>query len=122
MPQKNDPALLFDMLQAANAVVSFVHGRSDADFQRELMLRSAVERQIEIIGEAARFVSETFRSAHPEIPWRQIVAQRHILAHDYGVLIPARLWRVATVHVPELIGHLTPLVSTPIDDNDGTRT
>lgn len=66
------------------------------------MLRSAVERQIEIIGEAARRVSDDFRVAHPEIAWRPIIAQRHILAHEYGEIEDDLIWRVATIHVPEL--------------------
>jgi uncharacterized protein with HEPN domain len=46
------------------------------------MLRSAVERQVEIIGEAARRVSDSFRQQHSEIPWSTIMGQRHVLAHD----------------------------------------
>jgi uncharacterized protein with HEPN domain len=44
----------------------------------------ALERAIEIIGEAARRVSDSFKADHTEIPWRSIVAQRHVLAHEYG--------------------------------------
>jgi uncharacterized protein with HEPN domain len=74
------------------------------------MLRSAVERQIEIIGEAARRVSKEFQDAHAEILWRPIQAQRHVLAHDYGEIKHDRIWRVAEKHIPELIALLEPLV------------
>lgn len=77
------------------------------------MLRSAVERQIEIIGEAARRVSKELPDAHPEILWRPIQAQRHVLAHEYGEIKHDRIWRVATIHIPELIIQLEPLVPTP---------
>ncbi len=43
-----------------------------------------MERSVEIIGEAARRVSETFKKVHPEIPWRSIIAQRSVLTHKYG--------------------------------------
>ncbi len=104
---KDDRAYVWDMLTAAQAVVSFVDGRSLSDYSSDLMFRSAVERQVEIIGEAARRISREFQTAHPEIPWR------HVLAHDYGEIKHDRLWRVATGHLPELIVLLTPLGSSP---------
>jgi len=107
---KDDLAYLWDMVTAANAVVAFVQGRTLAEYVANLMLRSAVERQVEIIGEAARRVSKEFQDAHPEIPWRLIQAQRHVLAHDYGEIKHDRLWRVADEHVPALIPLLEPLV------------
>lgn len=107
---KDDRAYLWDMLTAAKAVVAFVHAKTLDDYLADLLLRSAVERQVEVIGEAARRVSGDFQDAHPEIPWRPIMAQRHVLAHDYGEIKHDRIWRVATEHVPELIVLLEPLV------------
>ncbi|REJ98633.1 MAG: DUF86 domain-containing protein [Planctomycetota bacterium] len=108
--ERDDNASLWDMLAAARAVESFVRDRTFSDYQAELMLRSAVERQIEIIGEAAGRVSPEFQAAHPEVPWRPIQAQRHVLAHEYGEIKHDRIWRVAVEHIPELIRMLTPLV------------
>jgi uncharacterized protein with HEPN domain len=111
MPRETeDAASLWDMLDAAQAVSRFVQGRSFKEYTEDLMLRSAVERQIEIIGEAARCVSEDFQRSHPEIPWRGIIGQRHVLAHDYADVKHDRLWRAATELVPELIRLLEPLV------------
>ena len=110
---RDDNACLWDMLTAARAVKGFVQGRDFDGYLADLMLRSAVERQIEIIGEAARCVSKEFQAAHPEIPWRPIQAQRHVLAHEYGEIKHDRIWRVATVHIPDLIGQLGPLVPNP---------
>ncbi len=98
------------MLMAGRAVVGFVAAKSFAEYQNNLLLRSAVERQIEIIGEAARHVSKAKRESLPAIQWRGITAQRHVLAHEYGEILDERVWRVATVHVPMLIELLRPLV------------
>jgi uncharacterized protein with HEPN domain len=106
------------MLTAAGAVVEFTRGRTLTEYEADLLLRSAVERQIEIIGEAARRVSTEFRDAHPEIPWRPIQAQRHVLAHDYGEIKHDRVWRVAETHVPELIALLEPLVHSPPSEGE----
>jgi uncharacterized protein with HEPN domain len=104
-----DAAWLLDMLAAARAVQSFVAGKTSQDYEADLLLRSAVERQVEIIGEAARGLSDSFKQAHPEIPWRPIMAQRHRLAHEYGEIDDALIWSVATVHIPRLIVQIEPL-------------
>lgn len=105
-----DAAWLLDMLTAARAVQTFVVGRTFEQYAQDLFFRSAVERQIEIVGEAARGISDAFQTAHPEIPWRPIMAQRHRLAHEYGEIDDGLIWTVATVHVPALILQLEPLI------------
>jgi uncharacterized protein with HEPN domain len=77
------------------------------------MLRRAVERVVEIIGEAARGISGGLRTAHPEVPWQQISATRHILAHEYGRIDNEIMWRIVTVRVPALVQLLTPLLAPP---------
>jgi len=66
-----------------------------------------------VIGEAAKNVSSTLRGAHPEIPWSSIIAQRNILAHEYGEILVERIWRVASERIPELIKLLDPLIPEP---------
>lgn len=68
-----DTSYLWDMLDAARAVREFVNLRSFQDYLNDHMLRSAVERHLEIIGEAARRVSSEYHEAHPEIPWSRII-------------------------------------------------
>lgn len=106
-----DAAYIRDMTDACERIKRFVANNSLAEYQQNDLLRSAVERQIEIIGEAARRVSDEFRRSHPEIPWRPVIAQRHILAHEYGEVEDALIWRVATVHVPALERQLRGLLS-----------
>ena len=83
LPNHNDPAFLWDMLDAARAVASFVKSRTYRDYLHDRMLRGAVERHLEILGEAAGRVSKPFREHHPEIPWRRIIGLRNVLAHQY---------------------------------------
>jgi uncharacterized protein with HEPN domain len=105
-PESKDAAYLWDMLDAARAVQSFVASRSFEDYTSDRMLRGAVERHIEIIGEAANCVSRSFQATYPEVPWRQIIAQRNVLTHEYGEVDDGLIWRVATTHIPELISQL----------------
>ncbi len=109
-PELGDSAYLWDMLDAARAVVRFTSGKSFAAYSADEVLRAAVERKLEIVGEAARHVSKTFRLDHPEIPWHKITSQRHVLAHEYGEIEDEIIWRVVTIHVLELISLLEPLV------------
>jgi uncharacterized protein with HEPN domain len=109
-PESKDAAYLWDMLDAARAVQGFVTSRSFEDYASDRMLRGAVERHIEIIGEAANRVSRGFRAAHPEIPWRQIIAQRNVLTHEYGDIDDALIWRVVTTRIPELMSQLERLM------------
>lgn len=69
-PRKADAAFLADMLEYARDLVEAVRGHNLKSYLADANPRFAVERRIEIIGEAARRVSESFQSEHPEIPWR----------------------------------------------------
>jgi len=112
VPEKDDTSYIWDMLDAAKAVREFITGRSYQDYLIDRMLRGAVERYLEIIGEAAGKVSKAFRDAHPEIPWQKIIGQRHVLIHDYGDIEHELIWSVAANHIPDLIDKLGPLIET----------
>jgi hypothetical protein len=71
-------------LQAAREVEEMLGNHDLARFLGDLVLLRAIERGVEIIGEAARRVSAPYMADHPEIPWRSIIGQRNILAHEYG--------------------------------------
>jgi len=84
LPEKKDDSNLWDMLDAAKAIKSFISGCSYQDYLKDRMLRGAVERHLEIIGEAAGRISREFRNEHPEIPWQRIIGLRNVLIHEYG--------------------------------------
>jgi uncharacterized protein with HEPN domain len=98
------------MLQAAQAARKFLGKTKLEEYLQNELLQSAVERKIEIIGEAARRVSKAFKKSHPEIPWKSIVAQRNVVVHDYGEIKPERIWGVVKTHLPELAARLEPLL------------
>lgn len=112
-PENRDLALLWDMRRAARDITEFMQGVTFAEFDSYKMLRYAIERQLVVIGEAANHISETFKQAHPEIPWKGIVGQRNVLAHEYGEILVERIWLAANERVPELIQLLDPLIPPP---------
>lgn len=110
LPEGRDIALLWDMREACRAVAEFTAGGKYSRFENDKLLRSAVERQFLILGEAARQVSGEFREGHPELPWRGLVGLRNVLACEYGEVLVERLWLFAMQRVPELLSVLDKLV------------
>lgn len=105
-----DLAHLWDMLAAARDVVSFVDGVSYDAFVRDRMRVLAVERGLEIVGEAAARVSVGFKAAHPEVPWAKLKGQRNRLAHEYDRLDYRALHSTATQAIAALIAVLQSIV------------
>jgi uncharacterized protein with HEPN domain len=101
------------MLDAARSVRDFTSGVTQDEYLKDRKLQLAVERALEIIGEAARLVSPTFKTDHAEIPWKEIIGQRNVLAHEYGEINQERIWLVASRRIPELIHLLEPLLPPP---------
>ena len=121
-PEERDPAHLWDMLEAARAVVGYTENLTMEEFlaagrDREIT-RLAVERKLEILGEAARRVSQRFREEHPEIPWKETVGLRNVISHEYDKVNYGEIYRIVRERVPELIARLAPLVPPPPELED----
>jgi len=91
-----------------------LEGRDLATFLADRVLLRAIERGVEILGEAARLVSAAYKDAHPEVPWRLIIGQRNILAHEYGQIDHELLYKTAAEDIPVLIVLLQALLP-PLD-------
>jgi uncharacterized protein with HEPN domain len=116
-PDERDPAYLWDMLEASRAVVDFTKGVTLEEFtaagQDKEIVRLAVERKLEILGEATRRVSSQFRGKHPEIPWKEIIGLRNVISHEYDKVNYEGIYRIVRDRLPELIAILEPLVPPP---------
>src|SRR6266508_21811 len=94
---------LWDAVAACDLVRSFTAGKSYVDYEADALLRSGVERQFEIIGEALNNLSKldsALASAIPELP--RIVAFRNILIHGYATVDDALVWQVLVDKLPAL--------------------
>ena len=109
-PDQRDTAYLWDMLDAARTVEQLISGLDFAQYSDDRRTQLAVERSLEIIGEAAGRISTSFRDAHPEIPWRQIIGQRNVLIHEYAEIKQERIWKTVKESIPQLIELLKPFV------------
>jgi len=90
----------------AKEAVSFAKGRTRAELDTDSMFALALERAIEIVGEAAKNISKATRLAHSAIPWQDITRTRDLFAHAYFKIDPEILWSIVTKNLPELIQEL----------------
>ena len=101
--QRDPKAYLWDAREALNAITTFTHGRTREEFLQDLMLRSAVERQFEIVGETLGQLARHDQSLANQIPdLPRIVAFRNILVHGYAIVDSDRVWRVVHESLQEL--------------------
>jgi len=115
LPDKRDAGYLWDMREAAHDCIEFVANATYEGFCADRMMHSAVERRLEILGEAAGRVSEEFQLSHPEIPWNEIKAIRVVLAHRYGDINLHELWQTLQRDLPDLLTKLEALIP-PIEN------
>ena len=97
-----DKGRLEDIVSYSANVIEFVNGKSFEEFTSNKLLYFAVLKNVEIIGEAAYMLSLEFKDAHPELPWNEIVAMRHVLVHGYSNISDRNLWVTATEDIAPL--------------------
>jgi uncharacterized protein with HEPN domain len=112
---KRDPKVfLWDAREAANAIAAMTAGKTFAEFSGDIVLRSAVERQFEIVGEALAQLARLDATLSAEVPdLRKIVAFRNILIHGYAVINRTRVWRAVEEDLPALRAALDRLLAEP---------
>jgi len=83
MPAGREVNCLWDMAESGRMIKNYVADKAEDEFYADSMLQDAVIRRFEVIGEAATRISEETRALIPQLPWRQIIAMRNRLIHDY---------------------------------------
>jgi uncharacterized protein with HEPN domain len=96
-----DEKRLDDVVAATAEIADIVgRGRGREAFDSDVALRRALERCLEIVGEAAKARSDEVRNAIPGVPWSQVVRLRDLLTHHYHRVEADQLWTTATTDVP----------------------
>lgn len=95
--------LVHDLDQAVELIISFVTGKQLADYKGDALLRSAVERQFEIIGEALN----RLRGADPDVlarisDYERIIGFRNVLEHGYDIVSDEIVWDIVEAKLPTL--------------------
>ena len=113
---RRDDAYLLDILIAARKALKFVDGIDRNEFEDDEVIQNAVIRPLEIIGEASARVSSSFRKAHADIPWKDMIGMRNRLLHEYFRVDYGIVWDTIQNDLPKLIELIEPMV--PKEDED----
>ena len=105
-----DNAYLLDILLMAKDAVDFTKGMAKEDFLLDRKSHFAVIRCFEVIGEAAKRLSEDFQKQHQEIPWSSMARMRDLLIHAYGRVNLDEVWDTIRNDLPPLISFLEKIV------------
>ncbi len=112
-PEDCNPAYLWDMRKFARESRVLVSRIGFERLTKDSMRKRALERTLELVGEAARRVNQDFQKEHPEIDWRALIGQRNVLAHDYGEIDHRRLYDTARLEIPLLLVELDRILGEP---------
>ncbi len=104
---------LDDMIDFAEKVLAYTEGLDQEGFEVSGMTYDATLRNLELIGEAATHIPDEVRAAHPEIPWRMIIATRNRIIHGYLGIDNDTLWSIIQDDMPELLPLLKSLKNDP---------
>jgi uncharacterized protein with HEPN domain len=97
-----DNQRLLHVRDAINHILEFTEGINQEAYSSNIMIQSAVERQLEIIGEAVASMSEELKAKHSKIEWHKIKAFRNIIAHEYFGVSQKLVWNVIEKDIPML--------------------
>ncbi|MFH1970065.1 MAG: HepT-like ribonuclease domain-containing protein [Verrucomicrobiota bacterium] len=106
MSRHDDTITLRQMLDYIEEASALAQGRMRADIESDRMFFLALLKLVEIVGEAATRVTEATQTAHPEIPWREIIGTRNRLIHGYDAVDYDILWDIVTADFPPLAAQL----------------
>ncbi|MEK7813728.1 MAG: DUF86 domain-containing protein [Candidatus Desantisbacteria bacterium] len=103
MSKREDAAVIQDIKEAINRIIAYTSQMEYEDFQQDYKTQDAVIRNIEILGEAAKLLSDKAKEGYlNNIPWKDIAGTRDKLIHDYfGVNIDV-VWDIVKREIPVL--------------------
>ncbi len=99
---KDDLIYIEHILQAINKIIEYTKDISQFEFNKNEMIQDAVIRNIEIIGEATKNISNDLKSVHYNIPWKEMAGMRDKLIHDYMGTDVEVIWKTIEKDIPFL--------------------
>jgi len=101
--KRDDNVYIEDIIDSIEIITGYISGKSEADFESDIMLQDAVYRRFEIIGEASTKISDSFKEQYPEIEWRLMKLMRNKLIHEYFGISPGTVYATIVADLPLLL-------------------
>lgn len=117
--KKDETVYLRHILDSIAKIESYLQGVTEERFQQEGMMQDAVLRQLEIIGEATKQISEESRQKNAHIPWRSIAGMRDKLIHAYFKVDLKEVWRTAQNDLPMLKVEIARILNQMVSPANG---
>ncbi|MBW2721666.1 MAG: DUF86 domain-containing protein [Deltaproteobacteria bacterium] len=105
-----DKEYVIDILEAAKLALSYVSGKTKDEFLKDTQCQDAVIRRLEIIGEAARRISDETRATYPKLPWKAMVGMRNVMIHEYDDVDLVIVWNTVQNDLPPVVARLEKVV------------
>ncbi len=105
-----DEILLLDILIAARKAQRYIGEMGETEFRASDLHQSAVVRELQVIGEAARQISDEFKEDHPEFDWQSMAGMRNRLIHEYFRVSLEVVWQTLREDVPDLVSAIEALI------------
>ena len=102
MNEKDDLAFIEHILDSINAIEEFSKNMNKEKLTSDRLKQSAIVREIEIIGEAVKNISESLKNKHPEIEWKEIAGTRDKMIHHYFGVDINIIWDIIKINLPDL--------------------
>lgn len=118
MSNRSDRDFLSDIREAILRITSYVGGMSSDTFMDDIKTQDAVVRNLEIIGEATKNLSEQLCIENPEIPWRSMAGVRDRLIHHYFGVNLDIVWQIVTAELPLVAMLLDKIIEEDIGEGD----
>lgn len=118
MSNDREKAFLNDILEAVQRITAYVDQMSYEEFLDDLKTQDAVIRNLEIIGEAAKHVSNPIRQKAPNIPWSSLAGMRNKLIHQYFGVNLDIVWNVVREDLAELVTAVNHILANDTPDEN----
>ena len=107
---KDDTIFVKHIFDAIRKIERYTDGVTYASFRKNEILVDAVIRQLQVIGEAARKVSDDFKKQHEEIPWKYMIGMRNYIIHQYFGIDEKIIYETCIIDIPDLKDRMKSLV------------
>ncbi len=110
---KKDPLIFIGhILDSIKNIEEFIKDTSKEEFFKDKLRQNAVVREIEIIGEAVKNISDSLKNKYPNIPWRDIAGMRDKIIHHYFGLDLEEIWQVIKKDINTLKQNLSEILKS----------